>query len=224
MEISTFLVDLFGGGQGDWDPLRKIQVSMTSVMSSPGAEYDKLDQQHGYWNIDECRPMVMTVVAPTIQPRRRYLEVDASEMAPNEERVRASWDHLSCLRRSEPIKGCAMSPLMGPASHTRLVACSERPRPRRKGVPHLHNEASVSHSERPEFPTRTPTPLSTRFVHPPSRLIERRGPESTCVSCPMSSCPEHRSPLYGSLCAMRGETAARRPLSSHFRPQAFRAG
>lgn len=36
-----------------------------------------------------------------------------------------------------PIRGWAMRPLIGPASHTRLAACSDRPSCSRNGVPQL---------------------------------------------------------------------------------------
>jgi hypothetical protein len=43
-----------------------------------------------------------------------------------------------------PINGCAMSPEMGPASQTRDVSCSDRPRERRKGVPYPSSLRCVS--------------------------------------------------------------------------------
>jgi hypothetical protein len=36
-----------------------------------------------------------------------------------------------------PMTGCAIKPEIGPASHTRLVMCSETPRESKKGVPYL---------------------------------------------------------------------------------------
>lgn len=34
VEIATFLVDTFGGGQGDWDPVRNVQVSAANFVDS----------------------------------------------------------------------------------------------------------------------------------------------------------------------------------------------
>ena len=36
-----------------------------------------------------------------------------------------------------PMRGWAISPLMGPASHTNDVSCSDSPRLNKKGVPYL---------------------------------------------------------------------------------------
>ena len=36
-----------------------------------------------------------------------------------------------------PMRGWAISPLMGPASHTNEVSCSDTPKLNKKGVPYL---------------------------------------------------------------------------------------
>lgn len=67
-----------------------------------------------------------------IQNLRRYLDVEESDKAP-ESGINIS---SSYIRKSgSPITGCAIKPLIGPASHTRDVTCSESPRPSKNGVP-----------------------------------------------------------------------------------------
>ena len=51
--------------------------------------------------------------------------------------VNRSIDGLKSTSESIPMRGCATSPLIGPASQTRLVTCSDMPSDRRKGVPYL---------------------------------------------------------------------------------------
>lgn len=69
----------------------------------------------------------MTAVERTIQNRRRYFEVDESEMAPEMEGLSVK-DLRGALRENAPIKGCVMRPEMGPASQTSEVSSSESPR------------------------------------------------------------------------------------------------
>jgi len=57
-----------------------------------------------------------TAVDETIQYLRRYFEVEESEIA--------------------PMRGWAISPLMGPANQTSDVSCSETPKVNKKGVPY----------------------------------------------------------------------------------------
>lgn len=86
-----------------------------------------------------------TKVDVTIQYRRLYFDVDASEMAPKS--LKNQHTIITILRPYRlqlgysPMTGWAIKPLIGPASHTRLVSCSESPRSNRKGVPYLqpHN-------------------------------------------------------------------------------------
>jgi len=49
--------------------------------------------------------------------------------------VNATWKVKHAL--GSPMTGCAIKPEIGPASHTRLVSCSEMPRESKKGVPYL---------------------------------------------------------------------------------------
>ena len=79
--------------------------------------------------------MIRTIVEVTTQYRRRKRDVLESEIAP----IVGIQLVLSNGRRQvdKPMRGCAISPLIGPANHTKLVKCSLRPRLRRKGVPYL---------------------------------------------------------------------------------------
>jgi hypothetical protein len=48
-----------------------------------------------------------------------------------------SMDHPKPISENIPMRGCAIRPLIGPASQTRLVTCSDIPSDRRNGVPYL---------------------------------------------------------------------------------------
>lgn len=79
--------------------------------------------------------MIMRPVERTIQYRRRYFEVSESEMAPAVEREvqrRLSDGKLKLApgetrRADEPMRGCTIRPLRGPASQTSEVSSGESP-------------------------------------------------------------------------------------------------
>jgi len=62
------------------------------------------------------------------------------------------------LALDSPMTGCAIKPEIGPASHTRLVTCSETPRESKKGVPYL---AWLMSEGFPRFRQRLVYPSST---------------------------------------------------------------
>jgi hypothetical protein len=68
--------------------------------------------------------MTSNIVAVTIQYLRLKREWEESEIA--------------------PIRGWATSPEIGPASQTREVNCSDRPRDKRYGVPYPSSLAFIS--------------------------------------------------------------------------------
>jgi len=82
-------------------------------------------------------------VESTTQYLRLYLDEDESEIAPvtvrnSRRRTKRQVDRIL------PMRGCATSPLIGPASHTRLVTCSDMPSDSKNGVPYLG--CSVEHA------------------------------------------------------------------------------
>ena len=73
-----------------------------------------------------------TIVERTIQYLRRYLDGDESEIAPG---GKSGYFTIIFSDEDRPMTGCATKPLIGPASHTRLVSCSEIPSESKNGVP-----------------------------------------------------------------------------------------